>query len=85
MARYFFNLHENGDVVRDEEGRDLPSVDAAIAVAKAEARQLMAHDVLAGKLCLDCQIDIVNEQGERITRVPFREAVTVVRQHRVIQ
>ena len=61
MARFFFNLHERGHVLIDEEGADFINADAARANALHEARQLMAADISNGHLCFACHIEVQDE------------------------
>lgn len=77
MKRFFFHLHECGDLTLDNEGREFPDMAAALIAATADARGLMAAEVLKGKLCLSCHIDVEDvESGERV-RLPFRDAVAL--------
>jgi hypothetical protein len=77
MPRYFFNLHECGTLVRDDEGREVRDDAQLRQLAVREARQLMAAEITEGKLCLSCRIDVLDEDGRPVIVVPFREAVTV--------
>jgi hypothetical protein len=75
MARYFFHLHECGTVVRDEEGQELPSRLNLRDAALREARSVMSSEVLAGRLCLSCRIEVTDEDQQLIKVVPFKEAL----------
>jgi hypothetical protein len=75
MARYFFHLHECGTVVRDEEGQELPSLLSLREAAVREARSVMSGEVLAGRLCLSCRIEVTDENQQLIEVVPFKEAL----------
>ena len=77
MAWFFFDLDECGDVTSDCEGRDLPDIAAARAQAVVEARALMAGDILAGKLCLDCAIRIRDATGAEVAMVTFADAARI--------
>jgi hypothetical protein len=78
MARFF--LHFYGDVVaRDEEGVELPDLQAARTLAIAAARELASADVLQGRLNVDHRIDIEDVSGTVIEIVYFREAVRIDR------
>jgi hypothetical protein len=55
MPRFFLHLHECGTLVPDEEGREFPSLEAAVERATLEARELLSAEVAEGKLCLGCQ------------------------------
>ncbi len=77
MQRMFFHLHECGTVTRDEEGRDLPDIESAERAAIEAAREIMCAEVARGHLCLDCHIEVVDEQGERLVFLPFADALVV--------
>jgi len=77
MTRFFFNLHECGAVIVDEEGRELAGLDRARAEAVTAARAVMSDELLSGRLCLACAIEIRDEQGEVLLTVPFRDTVEI--------
>ena len=73
--RYHFNLREGGEYIVDEEGRDLPDLDAARAAAVEAARSLIATEALAGKLPIGAAIEVFDDWGSNVLNVPFREVV----------
>lgn len=75
MPRFYFHLEMCGRVYPDEEGRSFPDLEHARASAVLDARDLMAGEVKAGRLCFACRIDIADEQGAVVLTLPFREAV----------
>jgi hypothetical protein len=75
MPRFFFHLHDCGRLVSDEEGREFPSIEAAVARAQIEARELLADEIRDGRLCLGCQIEVVEETTGRTIIVPFSSTV----------
>ena len=77
MPRYFFHLDECGTVIADPEGSELPDLDAARERAGLEARQIMSAEIKQGMLCLGCCIVICGPDNAEITRVRFRDVVTV--------
>ena len=77
MPRYFFNLHECGTFIADEEGREFPDIHVALERATAEARALLASEVEQGRLCLDCHIEVVEADTGEAFSVPFRPLVTI--------
>lgn len=77
MMRYFFNLHECGTVVEDDDGRELPDLDAAYANAMAEARAIMCAELAEGRLCLSCHIVVADATRKELLRLPFSQAVVV--------
>ena len=73
--RYFFHLRESGDVVVDEEGRELPDIAAVEAAARMNARCVIAGEAMAGKLPLAACIEVHDERGQPVLELPFRDAV----------
>jgi hypothetical protein len=76
MARYFFHLHECGALIRDEEGVELPENNLRDAAIRA-ARSVMSAEVLAGRLCLSCRIEVTDKDQRLVVAVPFTEALQV--------
>ena len=77
MTCYFFNLHECGTVLEDEEGRELPDLDTARATAVADARAIMCAEVAEGRLCLSCSIVVRDAAGQEVLTVPFKDALVL--------
>lgn len=77
MTRYFFNLYECGRVTLDEEGLLLATVPEAHHRAVDEARAIMCAEVKEGRLCLNCNIEVVDDQGALAFNVPFKDALHV--------
>ena len=77
MPRFFFHLHECGTVCLDEEGRELPDIQAAHNEAIVAARAVMCAEVSNGKLCLSCRIEIEDSNRRPVLQVPFTEAVEI--------
>jgi hypothetical protein len=76
VARYYFNVYD--DVVAiDPEGLELPNAHAARLNALHGARELIAEQVRHGYITLSHWIDVVDEKGEAVLTLPFRDAVTV--------
>jgi glycerol-3-phosphate dehydrogenase len=79
MTRFFFHLHEPGDVTIDAEGLELSDLATARDHAETAARSIMCSEVIEGDLCLRCHIEIENrENGERTT-VEFRDVVQITK------
>jgi hypothetical protein len=77
MHRFYFHLHECGTRVIDEEGRELPSLEVALKEAVIAARCIMGSDVVHGRLCLNCHIEIADSYGITLAAVPFAEALEI--------
>jgi hypothetical protein len=76
VPRYFFNLYDD-EVVLDGEGRELPDLAAARAVAFDSAREMACAEVLEGHLARNHRIEVVDEKGEPVCTVRFRDVVLV--------
>jgi hypothetical protein len=68
MERYFFHIRVCGQLVPDEEGMDLPHLDAALAELSASARDLSATS-------RDGTIEMTTAQGKILTRMNVRAAL----------
>lgn len=77
MKTYFFHLKDGPDVLVDPEGRQLPDLDAAVAIALFEARTVMAADVLTGVLRLSQCIAVEDEIGAIVHDLKFTDAVII--------
>jgi hypothetical protein len=67
MPRYFFNIRDGYDVDEDDEGIELPDIEAARAEALATVEEL--RDELAD--AANIELEIVDESGRRLLTVPF--------------
>jgi hypothetical protein len=76
MERYFFHLVENGSQLDDPEGRVFLNDLVAQQAAVAEARTLMAEDLLLGQVSMASYIDVVGSTGKRVAQVYFEDAVS---------
>jgi hypothetical protein len=77
MPTYYFHLHNDIDAP-DEEGKDLPDIDAARAYAEANAVGLMAATLKeTGRINLRHHIDIEDEHGKVLATVRFRDVVAI--------
>lgn len=77
MARYFFDLHECGNVTKDDEGVERSDTASIHEEALKGAREVMCTELAQGRLCLACHIAVRNAAGETVMTVPFKDAVTI--------
>lgn len=77
MARYFFKLYDRSGATPDIEGCVLHDMAAAHRHALAAARALMAEDVRGGQLNLSDYIEVSDDKGEVVLKLPFASAVTI--------
>jgi hypothetical protein len=76
MPRYFFNIEDgNGAVTNDEEGNDLPDLDAVREEATEAARQIMSQSILVGHADDERKFIITDEAGIVLLEFAFKEAI----------
>jgi hypothetical protein len=70
MPRYFFNILEsNGQLTKDDEGQDLPGLEAAKAAALISARELLAENLKFASDHPLLAVIITNQDGDELGRV----------------
>jgi hypothetical protein len=67
MSRYFFNIRDGYDLDEDDEGIELPDIEAARAEALATVEELRDQLADAGNI----ELEITDETGRRLLTVPF--------------
>lgn len=78
VDRYFFHLRDDLDV-EDEEGTDLPDLDAAISRSVVYAIDMAATAVLEQrKLDLHHRIEVADAAGTILHTTEFRDVLVVV-------
>jgi hypothetical protein len=77
MPRYYLNLHNRIGFIRDEEGHDLPDLEAATQLARESIRSIISEEIKEGVIDLRGKIDIADERGQVLSQLPFRDAVEV--------
>jgi len=78
MQIYFFHLRDGTDIALDPEGRSLDGLVSVAGAALVEARAIISADALDGWIFLDQRIDVEDESGALVHRLPFGEAVKIV-------
>jgi hypothetical protein len=76
VPRFFFNVYDDL-VAEDDEGAELPNLAAARLQALRGARDLIAEQVRHGYIVLSHWIDVMDEHGEKVLTVTFRDAVEI--------
>lgn len=77
MPHFYFHLRNDLDVP-DEEGADLPDVEAAREYARKSILDVMAGTLLEqGRVTLSHRIDIEDDTGRLIEAVMFRDVVKI--------
>jgi len=76
VPRYFFNVYDDV-IAEDEEGVELPNLAAANLQALRGARDLISEQVKHGYMVLSHWIEVIDEHGEKVLTVTFRDAVDI--------
>ncbi len=76
MPQFYFNIY-NSEVTIDEEGQELPDVEAARRVAIRSAREVMCDGVRDGEVTLSHWIDIEDDQRAPILTLTFGEILKI--------
>ena len=75
--RYFFNLHECGQITLDEAGVNHNDIGSVRLSATQAARDIMAAEVKGGRLCLSCHIEVFDSAGIQVLKLPFKDVLNV--------
>ncbi len=68
MARFYFDVHDGTDFVRDDSGSEFASVDAAVQGAITSAGEI-GRNLLAKGRTNDIVIKVKDEQNQRVCTV----------------
>jgi hypothetical protein len=77
MPLYFFQLHEDGELIHDAEGLILPDLVAAREQAIVGARSILSDAVRYGDLPLSFEIEVQDEAAAPLFKISFADAVTI--------
>jgi hypothetical protein len=75
MPRFFLHIKDGSDLIRDEEGIDVPSAAHARDAAVLSARELWAGAIRAGRDVGADAFLIADQDGNQLTFVPFTEVL----------
>jgi uncharacterized protein DUF6894 len=74
MARYYFHLKDGATLIKDQEGSELATPEAARLQALVSARELWADAIKSGKFLGADAVVIADEDGA-LTFVPMSDAL----------
>jgi hypothetical protein len=75
MAKYYFHFQEDGKLVPDEAGVDLPNLVSARAEALTAARELLAEAIRFGAAEVPEAIVIFNQAGLMLESIPLHSVL----------
>jgi hypothetical protein len=78
MALFFLHLHNGLGFLPDEEGRELPDLEAARQEAVRSIRSLLAEEITGGRIDLAGRVEIAGADGETLAQVRYAEAIEIV-------
>ena len=81
MPLYYLHVCNGTGFVEDEEGLELPGLEAARSKAIDGLRDIMAAEMRRGEINMGAFIEIEGEDHQLLTIVPFSEAVRVSTEH----
>ena len=84
MPRYYFDLHNDVNAI-DDEGRELPDLEAVKADVLEEVRAMIKASIdETGRIDLRHHIDVRDENDAVVYVMHFEDAVTVQRAEQVL-
>ena len=75
MAKFYFHIRRGEELVTDEQGVDLPDVEAARNEGLLAAREILAEMLLHNEVVDGQEFQIANDQGELVATIPFRSVI----------
>ena len=78
MSRYFLHLRDSTDELLDNEGAELPDMEAVRSTVMVAARDLLAGDLRNGVIDLRFRIDAENGEGEIVYTLAFKHAFSII-------
>ncbi len=75
MPRFFFHVHQNGLIYRDEVGQELINVDRAREEAELRAKDLLGSFIRDRRFIGDEAIEVTTAKGFLVTAVPLKIAM----------
>ncbi len=68
MARYYFDIHNGAQSVRDDEGAEFDSLDAAVQAATCSAAEIGTGRLARGDI-IDVVIEVRDERGQPVCTI----------------
>jgi hypothetical protein len=75
VSMFFFHVRTGERFARDEEGIDLPDLDAARQEATASVREIVANAILAGEPVGDRAVHVVDQTDALVFAIQFRDVI----------
>ena len=78
MPAYYFHIRDNGVLLRDPDGLELPDLDAARAECKRLILSVLREEPISEELSANREFEVVDETGRTVLLIPFRLALSPV-------
>ena len=75
MPRYFIDLVNAGHISADEQGMELPDMDAVRQEVETTIREIAADAIRSGQEAGDGEIHVRDAQGNKALIVKFRDVI----------
>jgi hypothetical protein len=76
VPRHFLDVYDDL-ITSDDEGVELPNLEAARLYALKGARDLIGEQVRHGYVVMSHWIDVLDEERTVVLRLPFRDAIDI--------
>jgi hypothetical protein len=78
MPAYYFHIRDNGTLIRDPDGLELPDLDAARVECKKLILSVLREELIDEQLSANRLFQVEDEIGRTVLVVPFRMALSPV-------
>lgn len=70
-ARFYFNLTDGSSMIRDDEGIEVSSIQAAVIAAMEAVEDLRAQDPLSSDEWQGWRLEVVDASGQAVQTIPL--------------
>ena len=78
MPTYYFHIRENGTLIRDPDGLELPDLDAVRGECRSLILSVLREEQVDEARSADRQFQVEDESGRTVLLVPFQLALSAV-------
>ena len=78
MPTYYFHIRENGTLIRDPDGLELPDLDAVRVECRSLILSVLREEQVDEARSADRQFQVENKTGRTVLPVPFQLALSAV-------
>jgi hypothetical protein len=75
MPRYYFHIRDGENRVEDEEGTEVPDLEAAKSEARASARDLAIDEIRNQRPIDGRKVEIADAEGQTLAVIAVREII----------